>query len=182
MRLRSFARRLLPALALILLPAVAPAADVRVGYIDSSRIFAEYKDAADAQSRFDRLVQGWRDEAVEKEKAVTQLRNELRDQAPILSALKRQEKEAALQRAVSEYEGFIQEIWGPTGKALQENDRATGEIVSRIRATVEKIAAQKGLEFVLDAASGYIIYADHSLDLSSDVIAELNQNSTTGGH
>src|SRR4249920_1600977 len=78
----------------------ARAADVRIGYIDSARIFQEYKDAQDAQQRFDRQVQGWRDEAAEKEKVVTQLRAEVRDQSPILSSLKRQEQEEALQRAI----------------------------------------------------------------------------------
>src|SRR5881409_3520277 len=98
----------------------AAAADFKVGYIDSSRIFQEYKDAQEAQARFDRQVQGWRDEAAEKEKVANQLRAEVRDQGPILSALKRQEKEEALQRALSDYERFIQDIWGPEGKASQE--------------------------------------------------------------
>jgi outer membrane protein len=158
----------------------ARAADLRVGYIDSARIFTEFKEAQEAQARFDRLVTGWRDEALEKEKAVTQLRQEVRDQSPILSAMRRQEKEAALQRAVSEYDAFIQEIWGPTGRASSENERATGEIVQRIRAAVEKVAGQKGLELVFDAASGYLVYADKNLDLTSEVLTELAA-STTGG-
>src|SRR5437870_1597949 len=80
------------------------AADLRIGYIDSARIFQEYKEAQDAQARFDRQMQSWRDEAAEKEKVVKQLRDEVKDQAPILSALKRQEKEEQLQKAISEYE------------------------------------------------------------------------------
>lgn len=150
------------------------AADLRIGYIDSSRIYLEFKDAQEAQARFDRQVQGWRDEAAEKEKTVQQLRQEVRDQAPILSALKRQEKEAALQRAISEYETFIQEIWGPQGRASQENSRATEEIVGQVRQVVEKIASQKGLELVFDSASGFLIYADRTLDLTPEVITELN--------
>jgi outer membrane protein len=156
------------------------AADLRVGYIDSARIFVEYKDAQEAQQRFDRLVTGWRDEALEKEKAVQQLRQEVRDQSPILSAMRRQEKEAALQRAISEYDAFIQEIWGPTGRAAAENERATGDIVQRIRLAVEKVAGQKGLELVLDAASGYLVYADKNLDLTLEVLTELAASSTGG--
>ncbi len=150
------------------------AADIRFGYIDSSRIFVEYKGAQEAQARFDRQVQGWRDEAVEKEKSVTQLRTEVKDQAPILSALKRQEKEAALQRAITEYEAFINDVWGPQGKAQQENERATGDIVAQIRTAVEKVASSKGLEVVLDSAGGFLVYADKTLDLTPDVINELN--------
>ncbi len=160
----------------------ASAADFRMGYIDSARIFAEYSSAKEAQQRFDRLVQGWRDEALEKEKAVNQLRQEVRDQAPILSAMKRQERETALQRAVTEYESFIQEIWGPNGRAAQENDRATGEVVTDIRTAVEKVATTKGLELVFDAAGGYIVYADKSLDLTGDVLTELATMSQARGH
>jgi outer membrane protein len=165
------------ALAVVLLSASLAAvatADVRIGYIDSARIFQEYKNAQEAQQRFDRQVQGWRDEAAEKEKTVTTLRAEVRDLAPILSALKRQEKEEALQRAVSDYERFVQEIWGPQGKATVENERATGAVVNEIRAVVEKIAVSKNLNLVLDSAGGFIIYADKNLDLTSDVITELN--------
>ena len=158
----------------------AQAADIRFGYIDSSRIFIEYKGAQEAQARFDRQVQGWRDEATEKEKSVTQLRAEARDQAPILSALKRQEKEAALQRAITEYESFINDIWGPQGKAQQENERATGDIVSIIRTAVERVATTKGLEVVLDSAGGFLVYADKTLDLTPAVLDELN-TLTPGG-
>ena len=97
----------------------------------------------------------------------------MRDQGPILSTLKRQEKEEALQRAISEYERFLQEIWGPKGRAVQENEQATGEVVVQIRAAVEKIAAQKGLIMVFDAASGFILYADRTLDLTNEVLQEL---------
>lgn len=167
-----------------LLCAAAPgarAADSRIGYIDSSRIWLEYKDAQEAQQRFDRQVQGWRDEAAEKQKAVDQLKAEVRDQGPVLSALKRQEKESARDRAISEYESFVQDIWGPNGKAAQENSRATEEIIALVRRAVEKIAGQRGLELVLDASGGFIIYADRTLDMTNEVLAELNANAASGG-
>lgn len=162
-------------------PSAADAADVRLGYIDSARIFLEYKDAQEAQQRFERQVQGWRDEATEKEKAVQQLRQEVRDQGPILSALKRQEKEQALQRAISEYEGFLQDIWGPQGRAAQENERATSDVIQQIRVEVEKLASERGLELVFDTASGFLIYADRKFDLTPDIIAALNARSTAEG-
>ena len=89
--------------ALMTVPRVTSAADVRIGFIDSAKIFQQYKLAQEAQQRFDRQIQSWRDEAGEKEKVVTQLRNEVRDQAPILSSLRRQEREQALQAAIADY-------------------------------------------------------------------------------
>jgi outer membrane protein len=161
-------------LALLALAAAPLRAETRFGYIDSGRIFIEYAAAKEAQARFDRQVQGWRDEAVENEKTVNQLRAEVRDQSPILSSLKRQEKEEALQKAISDYERFIQDVWGPQGRATQENDRATSDLVRLIRTAVEKVAGEKNLNLVLDAASGVIIYADKTLDVTADVLTELN--------
>ena len=159
----------------------AAAADLKVGYIDSARIFQDFKDAQEAQARFDRQVQVWRDEAGEKEKAVKQLRDEVREMSPILSSLKRQEKEEALQKAIAEHERFVQSIWGPQGQAAQENERTTREVVEQIRAVVEKLAGEKGLDLVLDAAGGFIIFADKSLDLTAEVVRQLNERSTAGG-
>ena len=158
----------------------AGAANVRMGYIDSAKIFQEYRVAQEAQQQFDRQVQNWRTEAQEKERIVSALRAEVRDQSPILSSLKRQEREEALQKAIQEYEGFVQEIWGPQGRAAQENERTTREVVHQIRAVVEKLATDRGLDIVLDAAGGTIIYADRSLDLSADVVRELNLRAESG--
>lgn len=157
-------------------------AQTRIGYIDSARIWLEFRTAQEAQQRFERQVQGWRDEAAEKEKVVADLRKEVRDQSPVLSALKRQEQQSALDRAISDYEGFVQEVWGANGRATQENTRATDEIVALVRRAVEKVAGQRGLDLVLDATSGFVIYADKSLDMTNDVIAELNANATGGAN
>ena len=169
------------AIALLVVAASAGAEDLRFGYIDSARIFLEYKDAQEAQQRFERQVQGWRDEAAEKEKSVQQLRQEVRDQGPILSALKRQEKEQALQRAISEYESFLQDIWGPQGRAAQENERATSDVIQQIRVEVEKIASERGLELVFDTASGFLIYADRKFDLTPEIIVALNERANATG-
>jgi outer membrane protein len=169
-------------LAVVWLGVRPAAAQVRVGYIDSSRIWNEFKLAQEAQQRFDRQVQGWRDEAAEKEKRVNDLRKEVRDQSPVLSALKRQEKESALQRAISEYEDFVQQVWGKDGKAAQENARATEEVIALVRRSVEKVAGERGLELVFDAASGYILYADKSLDMTNEVLAELNASAVGTGN
>ncbi len=157
------------------------AADLKIGYIDSAKIFDGYTVAREAQQRFDRQVQAWREEAAEKERAVAALRAELKDQGPILSAAKRQEKEDALQKSISDYERFIQEVWGPGGRATQQNESFTRDIVTRIREVVEKIATEGGYRLVLDAASGFILFADKELDLTNQVLTELNNQAATGG-
>jgi outer membrane protein len=174
------AAAILAVVAGLLAAAPAAAQQIRFGYIDSARIFREFSEAKEAQERFDRQVQGWRSEAAEKEKQVSDLRAEVQDQGPILSSIRRKEREAALQRAISDYERFIQDIWGPSGRAATENSNMTAGIVEKIRSAVEKVAGDKALTLVMDSASGILIYADPAFDLTAEVLEELKSRSGLG--
>jgi outer membrane protein len=127
MRLRLLAP-LLAVLACAGLAAPARAQNVRIGFIDSQRIFNEYKSAQEAQDRFAREIQSWRTEADDRRKQVDDLRNQLKDQDPMLSESKRLEMESTLQKAVSDYDRFVQDFWGPNGKVQRLNDEITARI------------------------------------------------------
>jgi outer membrane protein len=158
----------------------ARAQNVRIGFIDSQRIFNEYKSAQEAQDRFSREIQSWRTEADDRRRQVDELRNELKDQDPLLSEAKRLEKESALQKAVSDYDRFVQDFWGPSGKVQRLNDEITREVIGKVRDAVELLANREGYDLVLDAADGNVIFGVKSLDLTQRVLDDLNK-STLGG-
>jgi len=157
----------------------AQAQILRVGYVDSQRIFEQYTDALDAQSRFQREITAWKSEADDRHKQLDALRNELKDQEAILSEAKRLEKESALQKAVSDYDKFVQDFWAPGGKVERLNDEMTREVVGKIRDAVELLANREGYDLILDAADGNVIFGVKTLDLTDRVITELNSKSTT---
>jgi len=166
--------------ALFILASPASAQNVRIGFIDSQRIFNEYKAAQEAQDRFAREIQSWRTEADDRRKQVEDLRNELKDQDPMLSESKRLEKESTLQKAVSDYDRFVQDFWGPQGKVQRLNDEITREVIGKVRDAVELLANREGYDLVLDAADGNVIFGVKSLDLTQRVLDDLNK-STVGG-
>lgn len=172
-------RLFVPALGLgLLLLGAAPARAqqvVKIGFVDSQRIFEQYKAAQEAQDRFNREIQAWRSEADERRRAVDVLRNEMKDQSLVLSEAKRLEKDTALQKAVSEYDRFVQDFWGPGGRVQRLNDEMTREIVGKIRDAVEILANREGYDLVLDAADGNVIFGVKSLDLTERVLEQLNQ-------
>jgi outer membrane protein len=167
----------------VLLGLGAPPADaqiVRIGFVDSQRIFEEYPFAREAQDRFNREIQAWRTEADERRRAVDVLRAEMKDQDLLLSDSRRLEKETALQKAVSEYDAFVQAFWGPGGKAQRQNEEMTREVISRIRDAVELLANREGFDLVLDAADGNVIFGVRSLDLTERVLEELKREPAVG--
>ena len=170
-------RRALVGLALVTasLLASSPAAaqNVRLGFVDSQRIFETYKGAQDAQERFTREITAWRTEADDRRKTLDALRAELKDQEALLSEAKKLEKETAVQRAVAEYDRFVQEFWGPGGRVGRLNDEMTREVIGKIRDAVETVANREGYDLVLDAADGNVIFGVKSLDLTERVLTEL---------
>lgn len=162
--------------ALLALSAGAGPADaqiVRLGFVDSQRIFESYRGAQEAQDRFTRDITAWRTEADERRRALDVLRNEAKDQEALLSEARRLEKETAVQRAVADYDRFVQEFWGPGGRVQRLNDEMTREVIGKIRDAVETIANREGYDLVLDAADGNVIFGVKSLDLTDRVLAEL---------
>ena len=153
--------------------APAQAQIVRIGFVDSQRIFESYRGAQDAQERFTREITAWRTEADDRRRALDALRDELKDQEVLLSEAKKLEKETAVQRAVADYDRFVQEFWGPGGRVGRLNEEMTREVITKIRDAVETIANREGYDLVLDAADGNVIFGVKSLDLTDRVLTEL---------
>lgn len=153
----------------------AAAQNVKLGFVDSQRIFETYRGAQEAQERFGREITAWRTEADERRRNLDVLRNEIKDQAALATEGKKLEQESALSKAVSEYDRFVQEFWGPGGRVQRMNEEMTREVIGRIRDAVETIAYREGYDLVLDAADGNVIFGVKGLDLTDRVLTELSK-------
>jgi len=162
---------------ILLAVSLGMAAETKIGYIDSQRIFAEYKGAIEIQKQFDKEVENWRREAREKKKEIDNLKDELAKQTLMLSEEKRKERADLIRTKENEYERYIQEIFGPKGKLEQRNAELTKPIADKINVILEKIGTEENYDLILDAVEGGIAYAPKKMDLTDRVIEELNRES-----
>ncbi len=153
----------------------ASAADLKLGFIDSERIFKEYKGTQAAQQQFDQDVQEWNVQAQNYKKDIERLRVELEGQGPMLSDEKKIEREQELQSKLNQYDQFVQSIWGPSGLIAQRNEELTRPIVAKIKTVLGKIGTDEGYSIIFDAADGNIVYGEPSFDLTDRVLLSLNQ-------
>ena len=175
MRRRQLALRAIvwaTACAAILSPALA-GADLKVGFIDSDRIFENYPKTQEAQAAFNREVQELSKTAREMKSQIDELQKKLDQQSPMLSDAKRDEQGAELRRKTSEYETFVQSNWGPGGRISKLNEEYLKPIVDRVHAIVVEIGQQEGYSLILDAADQNIIYGDKLYDLTDRVLTAL---------
>jgi outer membrane protein len=153
----------------------ALAQDVKIGYIDSIKIFAENKETQDAERLYRQDVQQWEAQKQRMEQEIARMGEELNAQSPMLSEEKKAERRLEMQRKMDEYKRFMEETFGDTGLAAKRNKELTQPIIDKINKIIEALAVQQKITFVFDVANANIVYADKQFDLTEAVLAELNK-------
>ena len=151
------------------------AQDIKIGYIDSIKIFADYKETQEAERLYKREVDQWTADKNRMEQEIVKLRDELAAQSLMLSEEKKKEKELDLKRRMDEYERFMQETFGDDGLAARRNKELTQPIVDKINVILEELAKEQGYLMIFDVANADIVYADKNLDLTEVVLKKLSE-------
>jgi outer membrane protein len=160
---------------LIYTPARAQNLTVKIGYIDSQRIFAEYRETQEAERVYKQEVEQWKAEAATKEQEIAKLREELQAQSLMLSEEKQKDKKLELDRKLDEYQRFVSETFGEEGTAARRNRELTQPIVEKINKILERLSETDGYGLVFDVANANIVYAKKEFDLTDRVLEELNK-------
>lgn len=168
------------ALGLLAVGAGSALAELKIGFVDSDRIFAEYQKTKEAQDAFNREVQDLSKSAKDKKSEIEDLQRKLDQQSPMLSEAKRDEQNILLQKKIGEYESFVQANWGPGGRITKLNEEYLKPIIDRVHAIVASIGTDEAYSLILDAADGNVVYGDKSLDLTDRVLSELRTEDETG--
>jgi len=150
-------------------------ADIKIGFIDSDRIFAEYPKTREAQESFNREVLELSKTAKEKKAEIDDLQRKLDQQLPMLSEAKKDEQNREIQRRMGEYETFVQTNWGPGGRISKLNEEFLKPIVDRVHAIVAEFGTEEGYSLILDAADGNVVFGDKALDLTDRVLVALRE-------
>jgi outer membrane protein len=146
---------------------------LKIGYIDSVKIFAENKETQDAERVYRSDVAQWEAQKQRMEADLSKMGDELNAQSPMLSEEKKAERRLEFQRKMDEYKKFMEDTFGDNGLAAKRNKELTQPIVDKINKLVETIAKEQGLTMVFDVANANIVYADKSLDLTELVLTKL---------
>jgi outer membrane protein len=157
----------------------AHAQDVKIGYIDTVNIFAQFKETVEAEEIYKKELDQWKKDAAEMEAEIAQLREELQSQSLMLSEEKLAEKKLVMEQKYREYQQYMNDIFGEEGAAAKRNQELTAPIVEKINAVITQIAEEEGYTIIFDAAQGNIVYAKKAIDLTEKVLERLQAQMET---
>lgn len=159
---------------LALAPALFGARDIKIGFIESQKIFQEYQATIAANNVFNEYVAALKDSAGKIQANIEKLKNEMEAQKLVLSEEARLKKLDELDNLTKSYNNYLQSNFGPGGKAEQKNDELMAPLMKKINDAVSKIAQQEGFLVVLDLSEG-VYYASGELNITDLVLTELNR-------
>jgi outer membrane protein len=148
-------------------------AQMKIGYVNSEKIFTEFEGTKVAQEKFNREVARWEQEASKRAREITELRDQLEKQSLLLSAERKKALEDDLRQKIIQHEKFLQEKFGQRGEVLTKNEELTKPILEKIHRIIEKIARDEQYDYIFDWRAGGVIFAKQSYDLTDRVLAQL---------
>ncbi|MBD3346033.1 MAG: OmpH family outer membrane protein [Chitinivibrionales bacterium] len=149
-------------------------AELKIGFINSQKIFKEYEGTKEAQEKFDKEAAKWEQEATDRQKEIKELQEQLEKQSLMLSSERRKELEDKIKQKYAQYQEFLQQKFGQEGEVVKKNVELTKPIIEKMRVIIDKIAKEEHYDYIFDESAGGVIFAKKGFDLTGRVLKVLN--------
>uniref|UniRef100_A0A7C6ECZ2 OmpH family outer membrane protein n=1 Tax=candidate division WOR-3 bacterium TaxID=2052148 RepID=A0A7C6ECZ2_UNCW3 len=151
------------------------AKEVKIGYIDSERIYQNYEETQSARTALEKEINKFRSTADSLKARLDSAEAEYESQKLMLSEVGKATKLSEIEELRKDYNRYLESVWGKGGKIEQKNRELLTPIVTKINEAVKKIAQEEGYTIIFDAAFEKIVYAEVGLDITNLVLEELNK-------
>lgn len=154
-------------LILFVIPGILLAQTIAV--VDADRVFESLGEVVDARELLETEVEEWELHVDSLQEEIDEIEEDL-SRTLMMSPERRQEKENLLDEKMGELETYLSSVFGPGGLMERRNEELVSPIIASINEAVMEIASEDGIQIVLDAAAGQVVYAEASVDITDRVI------------
>ncbi|HUZ57184.1 MAG TPA: OmpH family outer membrane protein [Hanamia sp.] len=146
----------------------------RYAVIDSKYILSKLPEYKEAQQKLDQFSKMWQQEIDRKSTQLDSMYKEYDAEKVMLSDELRKKREDQLYNMQKELSDLQRQRFGYQGDLFKKREELMKPIQDRVYNAIQKLAAEKLYDFILDKSAGItVIFADPKLDKSDDVLREL---------
>ena len=154
-------------------------ANIKIGYVNSNRIMAEYEPVRDIQIELEKEQRKLEIEFNRILENIDSLSKDYERQRLLMSDERRQNREQEIMNLERTAQEFQMKKFGPEGDITRMQNQKLQPVLEKVQSAIDIIAKERGYDYVLDAITGSILYALPQYDLTEDVIKELKKNSSS---
>jgi outer membrane protein len=149
-------------------------AQSRYAIIDTRYILDKMPEYAQAQKQLDGIAADWQRDIDAKQLALDKMYKDYEAEQVMLSDELKKKREDQLFLKEKELRDLQRQRFGFEGDLFKKRQELIKPIQDKVYNAVQKIAKERGYDFVLDKSEGItVIFADPKLDKSEDVLREL---------
>lgn len=158
----------------VFLAAVTVSVAQKYAVIDTRYILDKMPEYAAAQKQLDGVAAGWQKEIDAQQAALDKMYKDYEAEQVMLSDDLKKKREDQLFLKEKALRDLQRQRFGFEGDLFKKRQELVKPVQDKVYNAVQKIASQRGYDFVLDKSEGItIIFADPKLDKSEDVLREL---------
>lgn len=146
----------------------------RYAVIDTKYILNKLPDYKDAQQKLDQFSKMWQQEIDQKSADLNKMYKDYDAEKVMLSDDLKKKREDEIYNKEKEVRDLQRQRFGYQGDLFKKREELIKPIQDRVYNAIQKLAAEKLYDFILDKSDGItVIFADPKLDKSDDVLKEL---------
>lgn len=160
-------------------PATGQAQQVKIGYISSERIRAEYEEFKDAESQLQLEFRKVQTEYNDMLQRLDSIQQEYDAQRLMMSPEWRRTKESEIQSLETQIQAYQAQKVGPEGEMYQRQAQMEYDLLAKVKKAVDKVAIDKGYDFIFDGSVS-LLYGKPTYDVTDDVLHQLQKSQAAG--
>lgn len=142
--------------------------------IDTKYILDKLPEYKTAQKQLDDIANNWRKEIDDKQNELDKMYKAFDAEQVMLSDELKKKREDQLFMREKEVRDLQRQRFGYEGDLFRKRQELIQPVQNKVYNAVQKIAVQRGYDFILDKSEGItVIFADPKLEKSDDVLREL---------
>jgi len=146
----------------------------RYAIIDTKYILDKLPDYKDAQKALDEVAEGWQKEIDRQQQELDKMYKDFEAEQVMLSDELRKKREDQLFVKEKALRDLQRQRFGFEGDLFRRRQELVKPVQDKVYNAVQKLAVQRGYDFILDKSEGItVIFADPKLEKSDDVLREL---------
>jgi outer membrane protein len=143
----------------------------KIAIVDINQVLTSVPSYKQSQEELDRIAQRWRSEIAAEQDGIKGMYSKFQAEQVLLSTDARKSREEEIvtkEKAVREMQRVK---FGPEGELFRKRQELVKPIQDKVYAAIERFAAEKGFDIVLDkSSSSGIIFANPTFDKTAMVL------------
>ncbi len=152
------------------------AQNVKLGYVNTDRILLDSNEAAEISRLFNLDRQNWTNQIREMDADIKQMERDFEIRRLSISEASKRELQTQIDAKKQEAGRLLEEYFGEGGRAEERYRELIDPLTKKIHDIITKIAEDENYTMILDVSMGVVLYANPSIDLTDQILQELNKD------